>query len=103
MMDGETLGEIMDRYAGGLVLYARQWCASAEDVVQEAFVKMAGFPAPPRTVGAWLFHVVRQAAISAGRSERRRRRHERNAAPPIGWFAPDPSIGIDADAAAAAL
>ncbi|HVJ82102.1 MAG TPA: sigma-70 family RNA polymerase sigma factor [Planctomycetia bacterium] len=96
----------MDRYAGALSLYARQWCASPDDVVQEAFIKLGGMSSPPPTVGAWLFHFVRQRAISAGRSDRRRKRHEQRAAqagPGAGWFEHDPSASLDADAAVTAL
>ena len=102
-MDGATLGATVDRYAGALSLYARQWCASPDDVVQEAFIKLGGMETPPTTMGAWLFHFVRQRAISVGRSERRRRKHEALAAPAEGWFEHDPSASIDAAAAVAAL
>jgi RNA polymerase sigma factor (sigma-70 family) len=102
-MDGATLGASVDRYAGALSLYARQWCASPDDVVQEAFIKLGGMEAPPPTLGAWLFHFVRQRAISVGRSERRRRKHEALAAPPVPWFEHDPSASLDAAAAVAGL
>jgi RNA polymerase sigma factor (sigma-70 family) len=102
-MDGATLGASVDRYAGALSLYARQWCASPDDVVQEAFIKLGGMETPPPTVGAWLFHFVRQRAISVGRSERRRRKHESLAAQAAPWFEHDPSACIDAAAAVEAL
>jgi RNA polymerase sigma-70 factor (ECF subfamily) len=102
-MDGATLGVWVDRYAGALSLYARQWCASPDDVVQEAFIKLGGMETSPATVGKWLFHVVRQRAITVGRSERRRRKHESLAAPAVGWFEHDPSASIDAASAVEAL
>jgi RNA polymerase sigma factor (sigma-70 family) len=102
-MDGATLGASVDRYAGALSLYARQWCASPDDVVQEAFIKLGGMETPPPTVGAWLFHFVRQRAIAVGRSERRRRKHESMAVPTASWFESDPSASIDAAAAVEAL
>ena len=40
-MDSERLGMLIDRLAAALELYARQWCDEPEDVVQEAFVKLA--------------------------------------------------------------
>ena len=52
----------------------------AEDVVQEAFVKLAARRPPPNDPVAWLFQVVRNGAVSAARAERRRRRHETDAA-----------------------
>src|SRR5947209_15385841 len=80
MMGPEILGQLVDRHARALVLYARQWCAAPDDVVQEAFIKLAGQkPAPGHPV-AWLYRVVRNAAMSAARAERRRRRHESAAA-----------------------
>jgi len=49
-MGPEQLAELVDRYGAALVLYARQWCATAEDVVQDALVKLAGQPQPPLVV-----------------------------------------------------
>jgi len=37
-MDPTFLGRLIDRHAAALVLYARQWCAAPEDVVQDAFL-----------------------------------------------------------------
>ena len=102
-MDGAALGKAVDRYAGALTLFARQWCASPDDVVQDAFIKLGGMESPPPTLGAWLFHFVRQRAIAVGRSERRRRRHETLAAPAAPWFEVDPSANLDRHAAVAAL
>jgi RNA polymerase sigma-70 factor (ECF subfamily) len=47
--------------------------------------------------------VVRNGAISAGRGDRRRQKHETAAAQARGWFAPAEKPGLDADAAATAL
>jgi RNA polymerase sigma factor (sigma-70 family) len=104
MMGPEQLGRLMDAHAAALVLYARQWCAVAEDVVQEAFVKLAAQPAAPAEVLPWLYRVVRNGAVSAARSEQRRRRHEsRAAARAPTWFVPSEGTGLDAQAATAAL
>src|SRR6266542_5065648 len=96
-MAPEQLGRLVDQHAAALVLYARQWCAAPEDVVQEAFIKLLAQKTPPSHPVAWLYRVVRNAALSAARSARRRKQHETAAAgrtPP--WFAaPDPS-GLDA-------
>jgi hypothetical protein len=72
MMGPEELGDLIDRHAAALTLYARQWCAAPEDVVQEAFIKLAGLARVPATPAAWLHRVVRNGAISAGRAEQRR-------------------------------
>jgi RNA polymerase sigma factor (sigma-70 family) len=104
MMGPEQLGRLIDSHAAALALYARQWCAAPEDVVQEAFLKLAAQPAPPPHAVPWLYAVVRNLALSAARSDRRRRHHEaRAAARAPAWFAPPDGGGLDAAAAATAL
>src|SRR3954453_5100253 len=107
-MDLELLGQLLDRHSAALELYARQWCETPEDVVQEAFLKLAGQRVLPSHPAAWLFRVVRNGAIAAGRSALRRRRHEARAG--IGakpWFEPARSAGeggdLDPETAAAEL
>ena len=51
---------------------ARQWCAEPEDVVQEAFLKLAGQSKEPDDVVAWLYRVVRNGALDAAKLARRR-------------------------------
>src|SRR5438874_2512173 len=103
-MGPEQLGRLIDTHAAALTLYARQWCAAPEDVVQETFLKLSALPAAPPHVVPWLYAVARNGAISAARSERRRRQHEaRAAARAPAWFAPPDGAGLDADAATAAL
>ncbi|HZT78720.1 MAG TPA: hypothetical protein VFA26_00740 [Gemmataceae bacterium] len=46
-MGPEQLGRLIDQHAAALVLYARQWCAAPEDVVQEALVKLVRQRKPP--------------------------------------------------------
>lgn len=94
-MDASLLGRLIDDHAAALVLYARQWCAAPEDVVQDAFLALAARPRPPEPVAPWLFRVVRNRALSAARSERRRRRREAGAAA-APWFVPDPGGGLQA-------
>ena len=102
-MDAQVLGQLIDRHAAALVLYARQWCHTPEDVVQEAFLKLAAQHGPPDSLIAWLYRVVRNGAISAGRGERRRRRHEHTAARGPAWFEPAEGTGLDGEAARQAL
>jgi RNA polymerase sigma-70 factor (ECF subfamily) len=103
-MGPEQLSRLVDEYAAALVLYARQWCAAPEDVVQEAFVKLAAQCRPPENIGGWLYRVVRNGALAAGRAERRRRRHESAAARQTpSWFAPSEAARLDAEIAATAL
>lgn len=102
-MRAERLAHLLDRYAAALELYARQWCAVPEDVVQEAFVKLTRQTAEPRQISAWLYRVVRNGAISAGRSARRRQQHEANAALRTHWFQPDQTHPLDVAIVTAAL
>ncbi len=95
VMGPELLGRLLDEHAAALVLHARQWCAAPEDVVQEAFVKLAGQGVSPERVVACLYRVVRNGAISAGRAARRRRRHElKAAARECEWFVPSPEARL---------
>jgi RNA polymerase sigma factor (sigma-70 family) len=100
----ELLGRLFDRYAAALELYARQICDCSEDVVQEALLGLVEQPRPPDDVAAWLYRVVRNKALSALRSSRRRKRHETEAASGRAmWFERSAADLIDAGAAADAL
>jgi RNA polymerase sigma-70 factor (ECF subfamily) len=103
-MDAVSLGRLLDRHGPALTLYARQWTESPEDIVQEAFVKLVQQRQPPAQVVPWLFRVVRNAAVSAARAQRRRQRHESHAASQVPtWFATSEGEGLDAEAATRAL
>jgi RNA polymerase sigma-70 factor (ECF subfamily) len=103
-MGPELLGRLVDEHAAALVLYARQWCSAAEDVVQEAFLKLVAQRPPPANAVPWLYRVVRNAAVSAARAERRRRRHETAAAERApAWFAAAEATALDVAAATGAL
>ncbi len=84
----EILGRLFDAHAAALVLYARQWCAcaEAEDVVQEAFLSLSQQTALPEHASAWLHRVVRNAAISAARSRKRRLNRESRVSSKEAWF-----------------
>src|SRR4249920_1889661 len=104
-MDPDHLGYLIDRYLPALVLFARQWCRAPEDVVQEAFIKLARQTVPPIHPVAWMYRAVRNRAISESRAERRRQTHEGTAAARASlWFTPteDPA-GMDAQAATRSL
>lgn len=104
-MGPEHLAELVHRHAAALVLYARQWCSAPEDVVQTAFLKLARQKVPPDNLVPWLYRVVRNGAIDAGRAARRRQKYEARAAERAAqWFEPsDDPTGLDARAAAEAL
>ena len=106
MIDPARLAAAFEAHGAALALYARQWLdrATAEDVVQEVFVRLMAQGAEPANLPAWLFRCVRNAAIAAARSGQRRRRREAVAGVPGGsWFDPRPDDRIDAAAAQAAL
>ncbi|WP_232056321.1 RNA polymerase sigma factor [Tuwongella immobilis] len=84
------LANLISAHAAPLVLFARQWCALPDDVVQEAFVQLHLQQPPPDDPVAWLYRVVRNRAVSASRSDRRRRDRESRRAVDAGWFQPAP-------------
>src|SRR5258708_3564756 len=69
----EELGRLYRNHAAALRLYARQWPEGDEDLVQDAFVKLAQQSPPPEQMLPWLYSVVRHGALAARRSEARRR------------------------------
>lgn len=100
----ELLERLATEHAAALVLYARQWCGTPEDVVQEAFLKLVVQKAPPENPVPWLYRVVRNAALMANRANRRRQHHEAVAAARApAWFVSPDIAGLDAEATTAAL
>lgn len=100
----EQLGRLLDEHGAALVLYARQWCSMPDDVVQEALLQLVRQPKPPEKLLPWLYRVVRNGAISASRSARRRRHYEAAAAHDAAvWFEPAEGDRLDAELAARSL
>ena len=105
-IDPAKMGSWFDAYAGRLVLYARQWLEAqwAEDVVQDVFIRLMAQSREPDNPRSWLFASVRNAAISAFRSESSRRNRERKVAGEGNeWFESHPADLLDAAAAESAL
>ena len=103
-MDATTLATLLDRHGAALQLYARQWTAAPEDVVQEAFIKLAQADVAPDLIAPWLFRVVRNAALTALRAEQRRKRHETRAGGlRQNWFVASDDAPLDAEELVAAL
>lgn len=98
----QELGRLYRQHAPALRLYARQWPNCGEDVVHDAFVALARQSPPPDQVLAWLYQVVRNGALAAGRAASRRWRRESTASKPEAWFAPGDDR-LDAQDAARAL
>jgi len=100
----ELLTRLLDEQGSALVLYARQWCQTPEDVVQEALLRLARQAVLPDNVVGWLYRVVRNGAISASRRASRRKRREAAVAhrgEP--WFHASETARLDAEEATAAL
>ncbi len=104
MIEPDRLVRLLDDHATALELYAAQWADSPADVVQEAFIRLAGQSPVPDRVLPWLYRVVRNTAISAARSAGRRRKHEQNAAElNRSWFEENGHNPLDAELATRAL
>jgi RNA polymerase sigma-70 factor (ECF subfamily) len=85
-LDPPTLGRLYRQHAPALRLYARQWPQCGEDLVHDAFVRLAQQAPPPDRVLPWLYRVVRNAALATNRTILRRRQREGQVSPPEAWF-----------------
>lgn len=85
-IDADELGRLFDQYAPALVLYARRRTPEPEDIVQDAFIRLAAQRSRPTDILAWLHRVVRNSAMNQTRSARNRTRHEQKSARPESWL-----------------
>ena len=100
----ELLGELIDRHAAALEFYAAGWCDCPEDVLQEVLIELAARATVPEAVLPWLYRAVRNRAINASRSRRRRKRYENEAARQRSGELTGPSGNLlDAESASDAL
>ncbi|GHT45668.1 RNA polymerase sigma factor [Planctomycetales bacterium] len=78
MNDNDVLfKELIHNHLPGLVLFAKQWDGdAAEDIVQEAFIKLMRQKVLPDNPAAWLFTVVRNDSNNYVRSLKRRKNRE---------------------------
>lgn len=103
-LNPDELSRLIDAHAAPLELYARQWCDDFSDVVQEAFVRLIEQQQHPNHPVAWLYRVVRNAALMQQRSDRRRRNHEASASRSTReWFEPTTGETLDEEQATRAL
>ena len=98
-LSAEELVGIVDKRFAALVLYARSWnVEAAEDLVQDAFIKLVEQPLHKNSGGpenpmAWLCKTIRNAAIGQHRKAQRRQKHETEAArQKPDWFVPADSL-----------
>ncbi len=84
------IAELVRTKLPALVLFARQWRHdSAEDVVQEAFLRLMRLAESPQDPVAWLFTAVRNASNQHLRAQKRRQIRETiSQAEKKPWFNP---------------
>lgn len=100
----KMIGDLFDAHSNALLLYARQLCDEPADIVQQAFMKLAGESSTPDEPLAWLYRVVRNEALLAFRGSKRRRQREFVvASTKENWFAPQVGDAIDASVASDAI
>ena len=76
----QQLAGLIESHAATMRLWIRSRCASSEDVVQEAFCRLATEEPPPREPVAWLYRVCRNLADKQRLSDQRRRVREQKRA-----------------------
>jgi len=104
VLTSEAVKRLWDEQGAALTLYARQWCESPEDVVQDAFLTLVRQGIAPENPVGWIFRVVRNRAMNAARSCGRRARREATAAANgEPWFETSEGDRLDASAATEAL
>lgn len=75
-LDAAELATLIERHAISLQLWVRSRSSSGEDVVQEAFCRLAMQEPPPRNPVAWLYRVSRNLAEKQRITDQRRRHRE---------------------------
>jgi RNA polymerase sigma factor (sigma-70 family) len=79
-LSAEQIAALVERHAVPLRIWLGRRCPTAEDVVQEAFCRLAVLDSPPEHTAAWLYRVVRNLAENQRVMGRRRVSRERRAA-----------------------
>ncbi len=105
-IDSATIRKLHGEHGAPLTLYARQFFRrgsfhAAEEVVQEVFVRLNSVSPPPENVVGWLYASVRNGAISAARSDKRREKRESDRQPPL--FHVDAEAPFDSEKISLAL
>jgi RNA polymerase sigma-70 factor (ECF subfamily) len=88
-IDAEELAKLIERQTGPLQLWIRTRSDACEDIVQEAFCRLAVHEPRPENPVAWLYQVCRNLAEKRRLSdERRRKREQARAATALGMRDP---------------
>lgn len=97
-IEAEILQQLIDAHGPALVLYARQWCRSPEDAVQETWIQLVKQSPFPERMAAWLYTTVRRRAMNIARNEaRRRHHHQQSSQMSPEWFLPDENNAVTTD------
>ena len=75
-IDSTQLAQLIDRHGGVLRVWVGRRCLASDDVVQEAFCRLATQEPVPDNPVAWLYRVCRNLAENQRKSDERRRRRE---------------------------
>ena len=96
--ENQELRLLAESAVDSLLLFARQWDAdTAEDVVQNALVKLFDAETLPENVVAWLFTLVRNESNDRFRRRKKQQRfNEDYALIRPNWFEPDHESRLDA-------
>ncbi len=70
-LDGDQLGQLLDLHWSALIFWVGGELASAEDIVQAAYIQLAKQDPPPENCQAWLFCVAKRLAINARLSRKK--------------------------------
>ena len=92
-------------YAPRLVLYGRQWVEveTAEDCVQDVFVRLMLQRRWPHRLEGWLFKLVRNEVVNMVRHNSRQQRRAASVERQADWFQPDEKELVDVRAVQAAI
>lgn len=91
--------------APNLVFYARQWVEleTAEDCVQDVFVRLMLQRRWPDRLEGWLFRLVRNEVVNTVRRSSRQQRRAASDERQANWFQPDEKDLVDVKAVQAAI
>lgn len=90
LIDAEYLQHVIDTHGPALLLYARQWCRSPEDALQETWIQLINQTQPPENLLPWLYVTVRRRAMNLMRGDTRRdHHHQQSGIHQDQWFLPD--------------
>jgi RNA polymerase sigma-70 factor (ECF subfamily) len=79
-VDAAPLAALIERQATSLRMWVGARCSSADDIVQEAFCRLAILEPPPDNPVAWLYRVCRNLANNQRLADARRRGREQASA-----------------------